>query len=394
MKYKKKALCSMLLISAMVFASCSGSDDNDNVVIKGEEVIRISIPDSTSQSGESQETPEETSTSESTNDAPENLIISQLNNRHAFGTRSETYGLIPEDYRTILDKAMYVLVGDIGPEEVIGGGFDGLYEARKSIKDREELLANTGYVIADFDGNGVDELLFFVMSGAEDTQKAFRVTTIYTRLNNSVPSLILAQGKRENYYMLPDGKIYYTGTQDATHHSVGLFEFTANGTRIDPVELYFTDYVDTLEDGSPDTLGEYGWFRSYDGKLTCDTSHEYDYMGADFDPAIKADMICFTPNQYCLFNNLRHRYEIVDKTVDVDDIKDLCKERGGHLVNMGDDYEKGVITGLLACKEYEDRVFCIGDKIYVRVVEKEGRYILEEVNEEVKETGYICEFDY
>ena len=83
-----------------------------------------------------------------------------------------------------------------------------------------------------------------------------------------------------------------------------------------------------------------------------------------------------------------------DKTVDVDDIKDLCKERGGHLVNMGDDYEKGVITGLLACKEYEDGVFCIGDKIYVRVVEKEGRYILEEVNEKVKETGYICEFDY
>ena len=394
MKYKKKALCSMLLISAMIFASCSGSDGNDNVVIKGEEVIHISIPDPTSQSGESQETPEETSTSESTFEAPENLIISELNNRHAFGTRSETYGLIPEDYQMLLDRAMYVLVGDIGEGEVIGGGFDGLYEARRTIKDREALLASTGYVISDFDGNGVDELMFFVMSGAEDSRKAFRITTIYTRLKDSVPSLILAQGKKENYYMLPDGKIYYTSTIDATHHSVGLFEFTANGTRIDPVELYFTDYVDTLADGSPDPLGDYGWFRSYDGNLTCETSHEYDYMGDDFDPAIKADMVYFTPNQYCLFNNLRHRYEIVDKPAAPDDISDLCKDRGGHLVRIGDDYEKGVITGLLACKEYVDKVFCIGNDIFVRVVENEDGYELEEINEKVKETGYICEFDY
>lgn len=393
MNFKKKALCSMLLISTLIFASCSGSDDYDNVGISGEEIIRISIPYSTN-SNESEESHEETQTSESVPEEPDNLIISELNNRHAFGTRSETYGLIPEEYRVLLDRAMYVLVGDIGEEEIIGGGFDALYEARKSIRDREELLASTGYVIADFDGNGVDELMIFIMSGAEDSQKAFKIATLYTRIDDSVPTLLLAQNKKENYYMLPDGKIYFTATTDATHHSVGLFEFAEDGNSIDTVELYFTDYVDTLPNGSPDTLGDYGWFRSYDGNLTCDTSHEYDYMGNDFDPAIKADLIYFTPNQYCLFNNLRHRYEIVDKLVKTDEIEDFCKDRGGHLLDIDDDYEKGVITGLLADKEYEGKVFCIGNNIFVKVVEDEDGYILEEINEKVKETGCICEFDY
>ena len=158
MKSKKSLLVSLILISAMTFASCSGNDAYDDVKISGDEVIRISIPDMASDGEPEASASEEPQTSESSSSAPETLIISQLNDRHAFGTRSDTYGFIPERYKEMLDRAMYVLVGDIGDGETIGNGLEELYQARKAMPDREELLSHTGYVIADFDGNAPTSL--------------------------------------------------------------------------------------------------------------------------------------------------------------------------------------------------------------------------------------------
>ena len=231
--------------------------------------------------------------------------------------------------------------------------------------------------------------MIFVLTGSEDSGKAFRITTLYSLASQDSLVLLKASGHKENFYMLPDGKLYYTGMTDAVRHSVGLFAISPNGTSVEPVELYFTDYTDPLDTGS-----EYGWFRSYDGRVTSETSHEYDYMGEDFDPAIKADIIEFTPNEYCLFKDLRHRYEIVPDEVDPKDVEDLCRELGGHPLNINDRYEEQVINGLLKDEKYADKIFLIRDGVYVKVVKNEDGIALEESMEKTQGTGYICEFDY
>ena len=353
---KRNSLGLLILSFALILTSCAGNDIDEEETRSGSDAIQVSVPTSVLESDLSSEETEPEVTEVSALEPAG--VTPWISGYHAFGKAGATYGVIDDNYRKILDDALCVIRGPYDPEkEPVTEELTGLYEVRNEGLDYA--LKNSGFIIEDFDGNGIEELMIFALTGSEDTPKAYRILALYT-LDGGEAKLLLEGRVRNSYYMLPEAKIYHSGSGGAANSSIGTYRFSDDGLSIEPVELYYTDYIDDLPDGSPDVDGEYGWFRSYDGKLTRAESVSSDYMGQTFEPAIKADFVDFSPNEYCLFEHLRHRYEIVAEDLTWDEARERCNENGGHLVTIGSMNELLTIEGMIKEEGHKDKIFYVG----------------------------------
>ena len=79
-----------------------------------------------------------------------------------------------------------------------------------------------GYIIKDFSGDGIPELLIG-SSGSNEIYAAFTLV-------NGKPECTLAGWSRSRYHLNSDGTIYHEGSSGAAYNCYGLYEFAYNGT--------------------------------------------------------------------------------------------------------------------------------------------------------------------
>lgn len=97
-----------------------------------------------------------------------------------------------------------------------------------------ENLNSIGYAKIDIDNNGVEELII---------ADAGRILATYT-VSNDKPVLVFEGWNRNRYYILDNGTIFNSGSGGAAYGVFGYYRVSENGTELEPIDIYFSDYCD------------------------------------------------------------------------------------------------------------------------------------------------------
>lgn len=172
---------------------------------------------------------------------------------------------IPAAYLAILDKA-YDIISSNGDSYNDEEGMSGVWEITIGTTP-DENMSKTGYAIIDVDGNGVDELLIF-----DDGEEGWknRILVAYTLVNDEA-NILFEGWARNRYYLLDDNTFYNEGSGGAAYTEFGTYKISDDGKTIEPIDTYFTDFLDT-------EMQEWGWFYNTTGSV--DTA-ESEWLGTD-----------------------------------------------------------------------------------------------------------------
>lgn len=157
-------------------------------------------------------------------DIIENESISSENDTVSIDGDEDVYaGILDEAYNIIASSSNCVSKeGTVGIVESIFG---------RSISEN---LNSIGYAKIDIDNNGVKELII---------ADAGRILATYT-VSNDKPVLVFEGWNRNHYFILDDGTIFNTGSNGATYGVFGYYRVSENGTELEPIDIYFSDYCD------------------------------------------------------------------------------------------------------------------------------------------------------
>lgn len=116
--------------------------------------------------------------------------------------------------------------------EAVGFGEMGVVEFRNAL-GIEEAIDYAGYLIEDFSGDGIPELMIGEKQGI-----IFAMFTV--KDGEIVP--VLESWYRSAYRWLEDGNLFYQGSGGAVYSAFGTFKLEKDGSALKCVDFYFTDH--------------------------------------------------------------------------------------------------------------------------------------------------------
>lgn len=185
---KRKALCSVVLLIALMFCAC-GRGNSENTTVS-DKVDTVYLKPVTS-------------------------------------------------YQDILDNVYKVLLADKEADIVEADklfSFTGIREAKIG-RNTEEALSAVGYTLYDVDGNGIEELII-----ADKRENIYdnRILLMYT-LHDGKPVLLIDGWMRYRFYLLNDNTIYNEGSSGAAYMLFATYRMSENGTGLEAIDCYYTD---------------------------------------------------------------------------------------------------------------------------------------------------------
>lgn len=188
-----------------------------------------------------------------------------------------------EIYRPILDK-YYQFLSDGTELQAEMDGMTGIMDVMSSSYG-ENVYENIGYCILDVSGDGVEELLIGLPSDIQDEDYKYGILACYTIVAGE-PQLVFEGWYRDMYWLIEPEQVYNRGSAGAAYSIIQTYRFSEDGTKLQPVEMYFTEPKEAsydLDDMSYyyNTTGE--WDSAVSEEIT---ENDYIQMEREWDAQI------------------------------------------------------------------------------------------------------------
>lgn len=170
-------------------------------------------------------------------------------------------------YRKILTR-FYDLLDKEGSDDNPKEGEDGFREGIEHflLKNEGSMFEAFGYLIRDYSGDGVPELVVGNMTGNVSRTRGTKIYALYT-LANGKPKLILESIPGYECFLAEDGKIYEKGGYREMLPYFGLFKMSKNA-----IDREYLDYYFALPKDS--NIENIGFYRNKNGLQDVERSEE------------------------------------------------------------------------------------------------------------------------
>lgn len=180
-----------------------------------------------------------------------------------------------EMYSALLDE-FYHIISDYSEDLFLNyEGEDklGLLE-RLRFYEPGDYSEQFGYVIEDFSGDGIPELIISDLEVDETGQYQSRsILNLYSIADNQVNSII-ESFTRDRHYHLGDGKFYNEGSAGAMYYIMSVYKLSRDGQNTEEIDFYFTN----LKEGTD----EMGYYHNKVGTLDLQVSEELKISEEEF----------------------------------------------------------------------------------------------------------------
>lgn len=137
-------------------------------------------------------------------------------------------------YEELLAAFCAVAAGEYD-DGVFDGG-TGVMEAAMG-RTREEGLALVGYAVTDISGDGVPEL---IIGSLDENDEVGTTYAVYSCANGGEPVLAFEGYARSRMCYAGGNRFVFRGSSGAAYSYCGEYELSANGTRLNCVELWYS----------------------------------------------------------------------------------------------------------------------------------------------------------
>lgn len=197
----KKKLISTALILGLMMTLCScGQKDKDDTDTK-----------------DTQATSEEISTTEETTE-----MTTELTTHEEVNSGMSADAVVVEGtYEEIIKKYQDIFMVTPTTQELLDNDMSIMFSYYESP------LKETGYIITDVDGNGVEELVIGQMSGTGSWEGL--IIEMYTMVDGKVVRLLSSQ-ERDRFFIMKDGTVANEASSSAADSWCNIYNIEADGT--------------------------------------------------------------------------------------------------------------------------------------------------------------------
>lgn len=257
---KRKSIAvvlTMIITVSGILAGCSSSADTTTVPTASEEVrVSDSNGSDTEKEKEAEVVPgaKETVSPESdeTSDEVADDTVENIDYLSVYAPIIDRF----------IDGVYYLKTDDDVYHEMEFGGFIGLMDVCYS-SDIDQILSNLGYIIEDFSGDGIDDLVIVDAYDSKE-QKYESILGFYT-LKDEKPYFVFEGSARNSYEFMDNGHFYNLGSGGAAYSCCGEAYVSLDGRELLWKDFYFTNETD-------DTYENYGVFWNDTGIWEADES--------------------------------------------------------------------------------------------------------------------------
>lgn len=160
-----------------------------------------------------------------------------------------------------------------------------------------DVLQYIGYTITDVNSDGIPELLICDVEDKEAKElRGKYIYSLYTCVDGE-PTKVFDGWFRNQFFALPDGSFFNTGSGGAAYHITALYQLAPNGTALECLDYYFTAPIDeSMENVAVfyNSVGEFDQENSQQPEMSLDDLWQmeeiYNDMVVDFPLTSFADV--------------------------------------------------------------------------------------------------------